>query len=296
MKDNKALGHIFAGFTIFVWGTTFISTKVLLRSFVATEILICRFLIGFVLLLVAYPKPLKLQGLKKELTFAGAGLTGVCIYYLTENYALTYSQASNVSVITSTAPFFVVLLSFLLFKDKSSMKWNFFVGFVISMLGISLISFNGSKLQLNPIGDMLALGSAIAWAVYSVIVKNMSKYGINLIQSTRRIFFYGILFMLPFIIFSDFNLELSKFSYIPNLLNMLFLGACASAICFVTWNYSVKALGPVKTSTYIYLVPAITVVFSAIILNEKITLLSGTGTILAILGLVISEYKFKKTK
>ena len=79
-----------------------------------------------------------------------------------------------------------------------------------------------------------------------------------------------------------------------NLFNIIFLGLGASALCFVTWNLAVRELGAVKASVYIYMVPVITVITSAIVLQEKITLLVALGTILTMTGLFISEYRPKK--
>ncbi len=67
------------------------------------------------------------------------------------------------------------------------------------------------------------------------------------------------------------------------------MGLGASALCFVTWNYAVKVLGPVKTSIYIYMIPVITVVTSVIVLHEKITWLAAVGTVLTLAGLFLSE-------
>ena len=78
------------------------------------------------------------------------------------------------------------------------------------------------------------------------------------------------------------------------LFNIVFLGLGASALCFVTWNLAVRELGAVKASVYIYMVPVITVITSAIVLQEKITLLVALGTILTMTGLFISEYRPKK--
>ena len=70
------------------------------------EILFFRFVIGYLALLAADRRPIKGAGRRRELTFVGAGLCGICLYYLMENIALTYTMASNVSVIVATAPFF----------------------------------------------------------------------------------------------------------------------------------------------------------------------------------------------
>lgn len=105
MTNKTAAGHLAALVTILIWGTTFISTKVLLQDFQPIEILFFRFVLGLIALFLVYPHPLKGTSLRQELTFAAAGLSGVCLYYLLENIALTYTMASNVGVIISVAPF-----------------------------------------------------------------------------------------------------------------------------------------------------------------------------------------------
>ena len=88
-----------------------------------------------------------------------------------------------------------------------------------------------------------------------------------------------------------FQLGLERFTSMPNLLNMLFLGLGASALCFVTWNFALGILGPVKTSVYIYLCPVITIVVSAIVLREEITFVAILGVVFILVGLYLSEKK-----
>ena len=96
--------------------------------------------------------------------------------------------------------------------------------------------------------------------------------------------------MVPALFFFDFELGLSRFTDASYVVHIVYLGAGASALCFVTWNYAVKTLGAVKTSIYIYLVPVITIAASVIILKEPVTWISAAGTVLTIAGLFISEY------
>lgn len=294
MESKKSIGHLAALLTIIIWGTTFISTKILLVDFKPVEILFFRFVMGYLVLLMICPRRLKGVERKQELTFIAAGLCGICLYYLLENIALTYTMASNVGVIISAAPFFTAILAHLFMRSEEKLRANFFVGFVVAMIGIFLISFHGSSLELNPMGDILALIAAFVWACYSILTKKISSYGYPVILTTRRTFFYGILFMIPTLFFFDFKMDLSRFENISYLFNILYLGLGASALCFVTWNFAVKVLGAVKTSVYIYMVPVITVVTSVLILREWITLLSGIGTILTLVGLFLSESKIQK--
>ena len=294
MESRKTFGHLAALLTIVIWGTTFISTKILLADFQPVEILFFRFVMGFLVLLAAYPRRLKTADYKQELTFVLAGLCGICLYYLLENIALTYTLASNVGVIISVAPFFTAILAHFAMKSEEKLRSQFFIGFVVAMAGIILISFNGRELELNPLGDLLAVVAALVWACYSILTKKISSFGYPVILSTRRTFFYGILFMIPALFLFDFQADLSRFTNITYLFNILYLGLGASALCFVTWNFAVKELGAVKTSVYIYMVPVITVVTSVLILHEQLTLLAGIGTVLTLIGLFLSEYKAER--
>lgn len=289
MENKLISGHAAALITIIIWGTTFISTKILLVDFQPVEILFFRFIMGFLALILVSPNRMKGTDTKQELTFAAAGLCGICLYYLLENIALTYTLAQNVGVVISVAPFFTAILTHLFVKHEEQLRANFFIGFLVAMAGICLISFNGASMKLNPIGDLLAVLAAFVWAVYSILTKRISSFGYSTVLTTRRIFFYGILFMVPTLFFFDFQFEFWRFTHPVYLLNIIYLGLGASALCFVTWNFAVKILGAVKTSVYIYMVPVITVVTSVLILHEKITWMSGIGTLLTLVGLFISE-------
>lgn len=295
MSQKLVRGHISAIITIIIWGTTFVSTKILLEDFQPIEILFFRFILGLLALYVVCPHLLVIKNKKEEITFLFAGLSGVCLYYLLENIALTYTLASNVGVIISIAPFFTAFLTHFIVKTEERFNIRFFIGFILAIVGICLISFSGNaEVQINPVGDLLAVLAAVVWAVYSVLSRKISSYGYNVVQSTRRIFIYGILFMVPALFVFDFKLQLSRLAEVQNLINILFLGFGASAMCFVTWNIAVKILGAVKTSVYIYLVPVITIVTSVIVLKEKITIWIVTGTIVTLFGLFISEYRKNK--
>lgn len=286
--NEKMKGHLAALFCAFVWGTTFISTKVLLQELGPLEILVIRFVIGYGALWLAYPRRFRPKKLSHELYFLGAGVIGVTIYYLFENIALTYTLASNVSIIVSVAPFFTVLLAALFLKDEK-LKIRFLFGCLVALVGVALVTFNGKAvLKLNPLGDCLAVGAAFVWACYSIIVRKMGVFQYPIAATTRRIFFYGIIFMYPMMAVMGVKWNLEPVFQPVYLANFLFLGVCACALCFSAWNYAVDRLGAVISSNYIYAVPVITVVASLLVLKEPITPMGVTGMVLTIVGLVIS--------
>lgn len=284
MKNKRYVGHILALITILIWSTTFISTKILLKDFQPIEILLMRFMIGWIALFCIDHHQLKLKDKKETVLFVLAGLCGICLYYLLENIALTYTSASHVGVIISVAPFFTALLT----KEKKQRV--FYLGFVFAILGIMLMSFQGEVLKLNPFGDVLAFIAAIVWACYSLLSAKIGKLGYSVILSTRKTMSYGILMMIPYTLM-NFHVHMTTFPHFSYMIHLLYLGLGASALCFVSWNQAVHYLGATQTSIYIYLVPVITVIVSCIVLHEEMTMISIVGILLTLLGLVLSKYK-----
>lgn len=290
-SNSRGVGHLLAIFTIIIWGTTYISTKILLTGFEPTTILILRFVMGFVILFFLHPHFLKPQGWRREILFALAGLCGITLYYLFENIALIYTQASNVGVIICVSPFFTAFIARAVWGKKAPLRLLFFLGFILAMIGISLISFTGEKVSFSLKGDLLALLAAVVWSFYSVITKVLSDYDYPVIQITRRYFFYAIILMIPALVVLPFHPDFTLLKEPRYLLNILFLGIVASALCFITWNSSVKILGAITTSIYIYLTPVVTVITAMIVLNERLTASEWIGVVITMIGLLLSEYR-----
>ena len=293
MDTKKLIGHLAALFTIIVWGTSYISSTKLLGSLSSAEIIICRFLLAFVLLNLIYPPRLNVESVKREAVYALAGLCGVTLYFFLEIAALRYTKAANVSVLLSTSPFFCGLMSLVSAKSDKP-KFNFFIGFIIAVVGIILVTFeDGFSFNINVRGALLAIGSAAAWGLYSILTKEIGTYGHNIIASTRRIFMYGLIFMIPTLLFFDIDPGHIRLLADKNiLLNLLYLGLISSGICFMTWSYATNAIGPVKATTYLYLSPLVTIAFAYFLLkNQTLTWQLFLGAALIIAGLLLSVTK-----
>ena len=186
-KKQQIVGHLIALFTVFIWGTTFVSTKVLLEEFTPVEVLFTRFAIGLLVLYMMNHKKMKLKDRKHEWYFIGAGITGITLYFLFENIALTYSTASNIGILLACVPFMTGILSYFIMKEP--LNRAFFIGFVFTIIGIYIINFNGQVvLKLNPLGDFLAIIAGFIWALYCIFLRKIEQYEYDTIQTTRRIF------------------------------------------------------------------------------------------------------------
>ncbi|GCF94514.1 putative transporter YbhF [Enterococcus florum] len=286
--ESQFKGHFTALLTVIIWASTFISTKILLTDFLPIEILYIRFIIGLIALFIAFPRPLPFKNWKQEGYFLFSGIFGVFLYYFLENVALTYTQAMNVGIIGSVSPFITALLSQFVLR-KTKMDRSYIFGFLFAITGICLISLTRT-VNVNLIGDGLAFFATFFWAVYSLLINRISGFGYSTIATTQRIFFYGLLAMTPVFFTSVREFDLGRVIVPANFGNLFFLGIGASAVCFVTWNYSVKVIGAVQATIYIYSIPVLTTAASVIVLHEKLTGKAIIGIILTLFGLLLSEW------
>ncbi len=279
-------GHIFAVTTITIWSSTFIVSKILLNQFTPLQILVVRYLLAIVFLTLLYPKFKKPTSIKEEILFLFIG-AALAFYFVFENTALQHTYSSNVSLIVATIPLLTGILSMFVYKTHF-FTLKSIIGFILAYLGVFLIIINGSKFEgVEPIGDFLALGAAAMFAIYSVLMEKTSK-DYHMIQLTRKVFLYGLLVLLFVVVVKGqpVTFEVINARIVAS---MLFLGIVASSLAFILWNNAIKAIGPVKTNQYIYLIPVVTTIMSALVLKEKITYMTLIGTLLIIMGLYLSE-------
>lgn len=290
---KKFIGHLLAILTVSIWSSTFIVSKILLEELTPLQILLFRFVITVIFLTILYPRFKMPESVKEELLFL---LTGGCLalYFFFENSALIHTYSSNVSLIVATIPLITALLSAVLYKTHNFNKKSI-IGLIVAYLGVFMIVLNGQKLAgIEPIGDFFALMAAIMFAVYTLTMQRIQK-SYHLIDMTRKVMFYGLVVLAVIILITRqtlwFDLMDKKL-----LISLLFLGIVASSLAFLMWNKAIQIVGSLATNQYIYLVPVITTILSAIIFKEKITLITLFGAALILFGLYFSENAQKNLK
>lgn len=283
--------HLLAILTVAIWGTTFISTKVLIENGLSPqEIFLLRFIIAYIGIWFISPHKLLANSWKDEIWFLLSGFTGGTLYFLTENTALSLTQTTNVAFIICTTPLLTTGLSMLLYRQEKAGK-ELLAGSVIALIGVGILIFNGSfVLRLSPLGDILTLCAGISWAVYSLIIRKLSgKYSSVFI--TRKVFFYGIITVLPVFIVQPFNFSLAGLMQPQVWMNLLFLSVLASLACFVVWNIVLKNLGTIQSSNYLYLNPLFTTIAAHLFLEEELTIYALTGVLLILGGVFLAARK-----
>ena len=294
----KKLGyHLLAILTIAIWGVTFVNTKVLLQhGLQPMEIFLLRFIVAYLCIWTISPRRLWSNSWKDEGLFLVLGLVGGSLYFVTENNAIGLTYVNNVALIVCTAPLITTLLASSPLLSLFGMKpipvpllgW---VGSLMALFGVGMVIYNGHfVLKLSPLGDFLALAAAFCWAVYSLVIKKVSsRYSATFM--TRKVFFYGILTVLPMFMVKPWQLSLEKLLIPAVWMNLLFLSVVASFLCFLWWSVAVKKIGALRTSNYVYLNPITTVIASALFLNEPMTTMAFAGSVLILLGVYMANRK-----
>ena len=281
--------HITAAVTSAVWGTTFISSKLLLAEGLSpAAIMTLRFTLAYVCMLPFIRGRIFADSLRDEAQMALLGITGGSLYFLLENTALLYTQASNVAIIIAATPLLTTLAVHRIVRQESA-GHRLYLCSLVSLAGVALVVFNGQfLLNPSPRGALLTLGAAVSWVAYSILVLRLEKrYPPTMI--TRKIFFYGIVTLLPYFIFRPEHLTAETLLRPAVAGNLLYLGIAASLVCYWTWNMVIRRLGAIRATNYLYINPIVAMITAHFVLGERITPLALAGTALIIFGVSMAE-------
>ena len=303
MSTSRLPWHLLALAVVAVWGVTFVCTKVLIAAGLRpATIFAVRFALAYLGiwgLSLARRGRVRLwaRNWRDELMFVFLGVTGGSFYFLTENTALAYTQASNVAFLVCSAPLLTALLILLyrrVRRDRFSeamedirLGFPLIGGTLLAFGGMALMFFDGAHLQVSLRGDLLALCAALCWALYSLFMGKMTEdYGA--VFATRKVFIYGLLTILPFLHGQD-PAALWGILQQPRVwLNLLFLGLVASLACFVAWNLVMSKLGNITSTNYVYLNPVFTLISAMILLGERLTPAGAIGSALILGGVILA--------
>ena len=301
MANGKRIQyHLLALAVVAVWGVTFVSTKVLIGAGMhPVAIFFIRFVLAYagiwLYILLSGGNRQLWFGWKDELVFLVLGVTGGSFYFLTENTALAYTQACNVAFLVCSAPLFTAIFT-LIYKrfgkgrfadglEDIRLGWPLIGGTFLALTGMALVVFDGARLEVSAMGDLLAIGAALCWAAYSLFMAQMTReYGT--VTATRKVFFYGLLTILPFMGGYGDSFSPMVIGQTAVWSNLLFLGLVASLVCFILWNLVMEKLGNVTSTNYVYLNPVFTLLTATAFLGERMTLWAAIGSAAIMAGVI----------
>lgn len=287
MKSKRALRYLQLLLAIIFWGTSFVATKTLLYEIKPVTIIILRLVLAIILLtaIAVYTKRAFTINLKSHRWILMLALIAVFHLWI-QVTGLQFTTASNTGWIIGTAPIFMAILGFIFYKERVTILQV--SGILIALTGLLLLIGKGDITNISLIqnkGDLLVLGSAFTWGVYSMVNKKIS-----LTYPPLMTILY--LFLMMAIIIIPFNLNLAviisviKLSLVGWSL-ILFLGVFCSGIAYVIWAQALRDMESAKVGAFLYFEPIVTVIAAAFFLSEEITLLMIFSGVLITAGVFI---------
>lgn len=221
----------------------------------------------------------------------GASLSGTAIFHSMIYIGLHSTQAINAMLLNSVGPIFVILMSWLAFRDTIS--WRQTIGIGISLIGVIIIIARGDgatlmALQFN-IGDLWILGALAIWGVYSLFLKRrpQSLGGLSMLFYMSLI---GSLFLLPGYIWEMANGSYMKLD-LATVATVLYLGIFAALLAYLGYNKAALTLGTNVTSFFLHLIPVFGSALAIIFLGEQIYLYHFIGFAVVLFGIYLSTSK-----
>jgi len=287
LAKPRSFRYLLILLAILFWGTSFVATKTVLLEIKPVTIIILRLILASILLTIIAlsTKRSFLVNLKSHGWIFILALIATFHLWI-QVTGLQYTTASNTGWIIGTAPIFMAVLGLIFYKEKVTILQ--LAGILIAMFGLLLLIGKGNILNIDLIenkGDLLVLGSAFTWGVYSMVNKKIS-----LSYSPLMTILY--LFLMMAIIIIPFNLNSETFNSVINLsligwISILFLGLFCSGIAYVIWAQALRDMESAKVGAFLYFEPFVTVLASWFFLNEEITLIMILSGLLITAGVFI---------
>lgn len=267
---------------VLLWASAFVGIRFGLNDYSPEGLALLRYIIAsFCMGIIYYSRPqhpnAKLSlGNKIALLFVGA--IGIGFYNIMLNYGELSIRSGMASFIISQSP--VLTAIFAVFFLKEEFTFNRLLGFIISIVGIILISL-GEKVgfQWNT-GLIYILLATLAATSYTILQKPfLNKY--NAIPATTYVIFGGTLFLLAY--FPTLREEMLAASFSSTLL-VIYLGIFPAAIGYIAWSYALTEIPASRAVSFLYFTPFVATLLGWLCLGETPVLLSLFGGVLAILG------------
>lgn len=293
-NNEKKLAIALLLIAMFFWGISFVVIKVGLNEGVPPMTLnAIRFTISAIIIYPLFKTREPATRIsKKELpSLLFAGVFGVALYFFFETIGVQYTTASNASLIIASIPIFTMLTEVVVFKKRVSIVPV--AGIFLSLIGVYLLitqAAQSSQGNNTLIGNLLMLGACLSWVAYVIVTKKVVKQYSGLALTTYQIIF-GAVLLCPLAL-----LEMNSWKPISLLAwgSILFLAVTCSVISYICYNYALKHISSIIVSTYLNLLPVISVICGVLLLGESISLMQGVGGLIVIASIMLVNFQSVK--
>ncbi len=276
-------------FTVVLWGSTFVATKILLPYINPAELLGLRMLIGLPILgAVVLIRKAKFNFTRKEWLSLMLGSAVLTAHFLIQITGLKYTTATNTGWIISITPLILAVISYFFLKEVLG-KWAI-IGIAVATLGVLLLFSKGnfsSIVWLRSTGDWLILVSAHTWAIYTVVIRTVTKTK-DPLAVTFAVLLPTFIIMVGYLIWHN---QWPAYTSLPMdaTISLLVLAVLATALAQWFWQEGVAKIGAAKSGIFLYLEPLSSTALGVAYLNEPFGLFTAIGGLMVLAGVYLAE-------
>jgi len=285
------VSYLLLSLSALLWSGNFVISRAVAATIPPVGLLFWRWMVALVLLL-----PIVLPRLKRQWPlirnnlklFPLFGLFGVTLFNLLIYSAMHTTTAINAALVNSAIPILIILFSRIFYgKGISPRQW---IGILLSLGGVLLIILRGNPATIVhltfTIGDLLVLGAAASWALYSVALRYYPE-GLDPLVFLFCIAFCGLLFILPLYLGEIASGKLVPIS-VASFATIGYVGVFASVVAFIAWNSGIRSVGAQVGGQFIHLMPVFSTILAVLFLKERLQGYHLLGILLIIIGILFA--------
>lgn len=286
---NKTLIGLLSGLiAASIWGGMYVVSKVVLEVIPPFSLLAIRLILGAGTLgaVILFRRGSRLTPRQMRDSFL-VGIVGYGISLGFQFVGTKLSTASNGALVTSATPAFVLLFAPFLLREKATSRGWIALG--IASLGVLAVidprtaDFSSSLFM----GNLSLLAAALTWALYSVLVRKVTRAA-DLLASSAVMLLGGIPSSLLFGLFEIRSQGIGEFT-IGIIGGIIFLGVVSTALAMFLWNYAFAELPAAAASLTFFAQPIVGTILGWFFLGEKITPLFMLGGVMIGIGILVSS-------
>ena len=202
--------------------------------------------------------------------------------------ALKSSTVTNAVLINSMIPIFIVIISWMGFKERITLRQA--MGIAISLTGLMFIITEGNLSTLIAVrfgkGDMWTISAGISWALYSALLRKCPAE-FDSLSFLGTLIIIGTSFILPFYIW-EISIGKTMNVTCASIGSIVYVAFFASILAYIFWNKAIQTIGANKTGVFIHLMPVFSIILAMIFLDEKLRGYHIKGTILIFSGIFLT--------
>ncbi|GIP26880.1 putative transporter YvbV [Paenibacillus sp. J23TS9] len=279
-------------FLILVWGINWPLSKFALQYTPPVLFAGLRALIGGLLLvIVALPRYKKLQFRRNWPVYVLSALLSIVLYYGVQTIGLQYTPAGLFSAIVFLQPVLLGLFSWLWLGE--SMTRQKMLGLMIGFVGVATMSAGGLTGKISPVGIVLAIITAVTWALGTVYVKKIGHKVDSLWLTAMQITIGGIILLVAGSGMEDWSAIVWNSSFIAD---TVFIAIFVIALGWFVYFKLIHEGEASKVGSYTFLIPLVSIFTSVLFLNEHVSLNLLIGLTLILASILLVNVRFRRLK